>query len=273
MKNIVRKIYGFKDIVFKRLLGVSKKNFKFLLRIVEAGLAKRKKIKGRRFSLSSIDMLSLALSYLKGYETFLSLSEKYGISESTACRIQVLIENILIKSDLVRINSKKTYENSSELIVDATEIIIQRPKKNQKDWYSGKKKKHTAKVQIIIDAKTGEILKLNFSKGAVHDFNLFVGTKRKIHHLTKILADSGYQGIVTYFVNAQIPVKKTKNVPLTKEQKKSNRMLSKARILVENIIGDLKFFRILSGVYRNRRKRLSLRFNLIAAICNMELKK
>jgi transposase len=59
---------------------------------------------------------------------------------------------------------------------------------------------------------------------------------------------------------------------LSQEQKASNRALSQKRILVENIIRRLKIFRILSERYRNRRKRFGLRFNLIAAICNMELK-
>jgi transposase len=59
---------------------------------------------------------------------------------------------------------------------------------------------------------------------------------------------------------------------LSKEQKASNRALSQKRILVENIIRRLKIFRILSERYRNRRKRFGLRFNLIAAIYNMELK-
>jgi transposase len=60
---------------------------------------------------------------------------------------------------------------------------------------------------------------------------------------------------------------------LSKEQKASNRAISKERILIENIIRKLKIFRILSERYRNRRKRFGLRFNLIAAIYNMELKK
>jgi hypothetical protein len=37
-------------------------------------------------------------------------------------------------------------------------------------------------------------------------------------------------------------------------------------------IRRLKIFRILSERYRNRRKRFALRFNLIAAIHNLELK-
>jgi hypothetical protein len=59
---------------------------------------------------------------------------------------------------------------------------------------------------------------------------------------------------------------------LTKEQKASNRKLSSERILVENVIRRLKIFRILSERYRNRGKRFALRFNLIAAIHNLELK-
>jgi hypothetical protein len=43
--------------------------------------------------------------------------------------------------------------------------------------------------------------------------------------------------------------------------------------LIENIIRKLKIFRILSDRYRNRRKRFGVRFNLIAAIYNLELKK
>ena len=86
------------------------------------------------------------------------------------------------------------------------------------------------------------------------------------------LADSGYQGILDWHQNSLIPAKKTKLHPLTKEQKASNHEISKERIFVENVIRRLKIFRILSERYRNRRKRFGLRFNLIAAIYNLELK-
>jgi len=85
------------------------------------------------------------------------------------------------------------------------------------------------------------------------------------------LADSGYQGLTELHSNSRTPAKKTKLHPLSKEQKASNRALSQERILIENIIRKLKIFRILSERYRNRRKRFGLRFNLIAAIYNMEL--
>ena len=89
---------------------------------------------------------------------------------------------------------------------------------------------------------------------------------------TQALADAGYQGLVAIHSNSQTPAKKTKLHPLSAEQKAGNRTLSRKRMLIENIIRKLKIFRILSERYRNRRKRFGLRFNLIAAIYNLELK-
>jgi hypothetical protein len=41
--------------------------------------------------------------------------------------------------------------------------------------------------------------------------------------------------------------------------------------MVEHVNRRLKVFRILGERYRNRRKRFGLRFNLIAALVNIEL--
>ncbi len=46
---------------------------------------------------------------------------------------------------------------------------------------------------------------------------------------------------------------------------------TKALLLRKNVIGLLKRFKIIADRYRNRRKRFSLRFNLIAGIHNWEL--
>jgi hypothetical protein len=58
---------------------------------------------------------------------------------------------------------------------------------------------------------------------------------------------------------------------LTKEERRLNRRISSARITIENIIRDVKIFRIIAEKYRNRRKRFNLRFNLIAALYNLNL--
>jgi hypothetical protein len=86
-----------------------------------------------------------------------------------------------------------------------------------------------------------------------------------------VLADTGYLGIHKIHSNSKIPLKSSKYKKLSADEKKQNKALSSRRILVENIIGCVKKFRILIGVYRNRRRRFSLRFNLSCAIHNFEL--
>ncbi|SPR06785.1 IS5 family transposase ISOt6 [Orientia tsutsugamushi str. Gilliam] len=65
--------------------------------------------------------------------------------------------------------------------------------------------------------------------------------------------------------------KKSKKNPLTKNDKKNNRMLAGARVVYENVIDMLKRFKIIADKYRNIRKRFGLRFNLISGIYNFEL--
>jgi hypothetical protein len=71
--------------------------------------------------------------------------------------------------------------------------------------------------------------------------------------------------------NTELPKKRTKNKPLSKEEKKENRRIAKVRVLSEHVIRDLKRFKIIRDTYRNRRKRVDLRLNLIAGIYNLEL--
>lgn len=87
----------------------------------------------------------------------------------------------------------------------------------------------------------------------------------------EILTDSGYTGIKKLHANSRLPKKCSKKKPLTKEDKKNNRMISSERVLNENVIGMIKRFKIISDKYRNRRKRFGLRFNLICGIYNYEL--
>jgi hypothetical protein len=116
-----------------------------------------------------------------------------------------------------------------------------------------------------------KILALCIDKGRTQDFKVFKQSKaaRKIT-LSKILADLGYLGIKKICPNAQIPKKRTKLKPLTKEDKKENHKLSSKRIIVEQINAKIKVFKITKYPYRNRRKRFGLRMNLICAIINLD---
>lgn len=86
-----------------------------------------------------------------------------------------------------------------------------------------------------------------------------------------MLVDGGYQGLQKVHCKTTLPKKKTKKNPLTNEDKKRNQKLASERVVNENVFGVLKRFKIIADRYRNRRKRFALRFNLIAAIYNLEL--
>jgi len=144
--------------------------------------------------------------------------------------------------------------------------------KKQRKYYSGKKKRHGLKTQVAVDIE-GKILAIKIDKGRTHDFRLFKESKfdRKVKN-REVLADSGYQGIVQLCPKAKIPKKKTKTLPLTKEEKKENRKHASQRIIVEQINAKIKVFKITKYPYRNRRKRFGLRMNLICAIINLDAK-
>lgn len=105
----------------------------------------------------------------------------------------------------------------------------------------------------------------------MHDFQLFKKQRKKQKFKALLLVDKGYQGLNRLGMNCLIPFKSSKNKPLTLLHKQINREIGKRRIRIEHVNGKLKTFRILAERYRNRRKRMGLRLNLIAAIYNMEL--
>ena len=123
----------------------------------------------------------------------------------------------------------------------------------------------------MVDKETMKIICLSFCNGKKHDFRLFKESKVHIKADTLLETDTGYTGITEIHSNSLLPKKHYKSKPLTKEDKRNNHIISRQRIYVEHAIRFVKRFRILSERYRNRRKRFSLRFSLIAGICNFDM--
>ena len=97
----------------------------------------------------------------------------------------------------------------------------------------------------------------------------------------QVLADLGYQGIVSGYIgeNIRIPYKKLRkskknpNTSLSDEQKRENHALSKIRILVENAICGLKRYNILVHRFRNHRKNFGDdAVGIAAALWNFNLR-
>ena len=123
-------------------------------------------------------------------------------------------------------------------------LFIALPKNKQKRYYSGKKKRHTIKTQVVADKKSGIVICTNFAVGKRHDFRLFKESNLKISNKTKVFADTGFQGIKEIHENSEIPQKKSKKQKLTLSDKLENRRISSLRVKIENIIGFIKRFKI-----------------------------
>ena len=104
--------------------------------------------------------------------------------------------------------------------------------------------------------------------GSMHDLTLFRHSGMRVHRETALIGDAGYQGIWHDHGHSITPHKDSKANPLTSEERQENRVLASTRLRVEHVIRQLKIFRVLKDVYRHRRRRFSLRVNLIAALCN-----
>ncbi|WP_250296550.1 IS5 family transposase [Wolbachia endosymbiont of Oedothorax gibbosus] len=260
---------------FRRLTGVKKSTFKRMVEILDEEDKRKKARSGRKSKLCIEDRLLMALEYMREYRTYFHIGQSYGMSESNCFKIIRWVEDTLIKHPDFALPGKKDLLNSNVeyevLVIDGTETAVERPKKKQKRFYSGKKKRHTIKTQIVTEKKSKKVVCTSFSNGRKHDFRMFRESKIAILPQTKILADSGYRGMQKIHKNVELPHRRSKKNPLSKEKKAENRSLSIRRVVVENVIGLLKRFKIISDRYRNRRKRFGLRFNLIASIHNREL--
>ncbi len=91
--------------------------------------------KGRPSKLSVEDQVLLCLSYWREYRTLFHVATSYGVSEPTASRIVRHVEDCMIQSKLFNLPKNLPEGEGIDwnvVIVDATEIPIQRPKKTEK---------------------------------------------------------------------------------------------------------------------------------------------
>ena len=115
---------------FKRYTGISWSTFDLMVEQLKMHVP----AKGRPTKLSIEDQILLCLSYWREYRTLFHVATNYGVSEPTASRIVRHVEDCLIKSNLFNLPKNLPEGEGIDwnvVIVDATEIPIQRPKKTK----------------------------------------------------------------------------------------------------------------------------------------------
>jgi IS5 family transposase len=192
----------------------------------------------------------------------------FGVNKSTISRSLRRIEKLTARVLGVKRTIRVSKTEAEALIIDCTEQPIQRPCRKQRCWYSGKKKRHTVKTEIAITGD-GRIAGVsNPAPGRVHDLEV----RRRGPPLPKdahIYADSGYQGLQDTHPHVDIPYKKTKHRPLTRDERAYNTALSRFRVRVEHRIARIKSFRILSDRYRYPRAAYGAKISIVAGIINL----
>ena len=127
---------------FKRTTGVKRETFEGMLKTLKEAYAARHKKRGRHRKLSLEEMLLATLEYLYEYRTYECIGASYGLSRQNMHNTIKWVEGELVESGLFRLPGKRVLADNTEIeviMVDTTETPIERPKKGQRRYYSGKK--------------------------------------------------------------------------------------------------------------------------------------
>jgi len=152
------------------------------------------------------------------------------------------------------------------LLMDATERRIPRSVdyERQKHEYSGKKKTHTVKNNLIVDQQNQVLFLSSTYPGSIHDKRIADEAGHYYPDETVLIEDLGYQGYDLDNISVLIPHKKPKNKELTKQQKQENTDLSQIRVPVEHVMAGVKRLNIVKEKVRLRLSGVRDQIMLIA---------
>lgn len=215
---------------------------------------------GRKELLSIPEQVCLCLFYLRQIPTFEVLGMLFGISKTEANDTfhywKKILRQILPSSLLEQVEKNEgdlmivqEILTSFKLLVDSVEQPIERPSDNeeQKKLFSGKKKQHTVKNQIVSLPKGKDIIDVKVGlPGPTADIKLFREQQTKFDKEQEFEGDKAYQG----GTNITTPHKKKKKQQLSEQQKEENKVLSSKRIFVEHLIRVVKIFQVASQRFR-----------------------
>jgi DDE superfamily endonuclease/Helix-turn-helix of DDE superfamily endonuclease len=245
---------------------------------------------GEKPHLDSRDQLLLTVIWLRQYPTYDVLGFFFGVSQPTVGRYIQRMLPILEQSgrDSMKGNDpgRKRRRSLAALledvpdlarVVDSFEQRGQRPKAvaERDGCYSGKKKLHTVKSQIVVESESGWIRDIADSvKGRVSDIKL-LEESRVLDNLpdqTGMMGDAAYQGIAKLHPLGRSPYKKPIRGELTPHRVAYNHAFSQRRIIVENVLNRLRRYQSLTQMDRHHRLNHTARVCAVAGLANRQLR-
>jgi hypothetical protein len=257
---------------------------------------KRKIGAGHPFKLTLKDRLVMLLTYHRLYVTSTLLGFLFDLGQSNVLKnirmLEPLVKEVLPLPSKFHQKARRlgTLEDLEALFpgfkafLDATEQEIPRPEARGKrrTHYSGKRKRHTVKTQITVNAEGLILHKTPHARGSRHDYALFKWRHPCLPDNVCLGLDLGYDGVQNDYpgFNALVPFKRrgpgrgkrgVKAVELTSEQKEFNKKLSGERVVVEHAISRLKKFRIMAHEFRNRLKHYDVMTDIVCGLVNLRI--
>jgi hypothetical protein len=255
-------------------------------------LSKRKDRKratgaGRNFKLDVKNRFLMILIYYRLYITYTLAGFLFDLDQSNICRdiqkIESLVRQCLpIPKKIYRITKRlrtldevEKYFPGFIAFIDSTEQQIPRPIDNKRKtiFYSGKKKKHTVKIQLMVNNYGIILHKTSKKNGKRHDYDIYKKNHPLIPKQVVNVFDLGYLGVEKDFPEqlSSLPNRKKRNHQLSEEEVEYNKGHSKKRIIIEHTICRLKKYRILSDVFRNRLKKYDMVSDIVSGLVNYRI--
>ncbi len=242
---------------------------------------------GRTFKLDIKNRFLMLLVYYRLYITYTLAGFLFDLDQSNICRDIQKIENLIRKCMPIPqklYNKTKRLRTTEEVekyfpgflaFVDSTEQQIPRPvdKQRRKRYYSGKKKRHTVKTQLMVNNQGTIIHKTHYKKGHRHGYDIYKENHPITHKDVLNVFDLGYLGVETDFPGqlSSIPNRKKRNVELSQKEKEYNESHSRKRIIIEHTICRLKKYRILADVFRNKLRKYHRMSDIVAGLINYKI--
>ena len=246
---------------------------------------------GGQFKHDLRTRLMMALVWLRTYPTYEVLGVLFELDKGNISRNLKGVLPALEKAtryDIEWPDKRRRRMQMTEAMVsfpdvfaigDGLEQPVQRPKdrEKQKEYYSGKKKRHTVQNQVVV-APNGETLALSADEpGSCHDLThlRISDILAKLEPDEAVMLDMGYLGVQNdrddvVFI---LPFRKPKGGKRTQSQKEFNRLVARCRVVVENTICHLKHFQVLYQVYRHRLAERPRLVRIIAGLVNRQIRR
>jgi hypothetical protein len=287
--------------VFRAMTGLSREQFDRLYREVLPRYAaaeqrrlarptrRRASGAGHPFELARRDRLLVTVVWLRRYPINAVLGFLFGVEETTALRtvrrwLPVLeaagLDTMRLpdpgKGKRPDLDGLLAQTPGLTVIIDTFEQRVQRPRERAEadTYYSGKKKQHTLKTQVAIEAGSGQIVDLPPScRGPTADITLLKGSGllERLPDEVEPLGDLAYVGIADLHPRGTTPRRKPRGQPRPDEDVAYNTAIARRRIPVEHTIGRLRSYQALSRTDRHHRRDHTLRTRAIGGLVNRRL--